>query len=145
MFGEFLQHWTLNMQHRGAFFYMPNSISTWSIKDLNISLNLICPKLFNFHTWFNNYVVHMRREKFTWLCLCESPFDMGARFAFNLFVRAKDLFTFHMCDSNYANQSWGIFQNYVYKLFRIELFYTNNNSFLSSPWPSWPPCLNVVI
>jgi hypothetical protein len=140
MFGGFLQHLTLNMWHRGAFFYMPNSISTWSLKDLNISLNLICPKLFNFHTWYGIVWFTHEWEKFTWSCLCGSPFDLGARFA-NFFLRAKDLLNFQMCDSNYASQYWGIFENYVYKLFRIGLLYTNSSSFLLGPWPSQPPCL----
>jgi hypothetical protein len=30
MLAGFLQHETLNMRHRGASLYMPNSISTWS-------------------------------------------------------------------------------------------------------------------
>jgi hypothetical protein len=39
MFGGFLQRKTLNMQHRGASFYMLFSISTWNLDDLNASIN----------------------------------------------------------------------------------------------------------
>jgi len=67
---------------RGPCFYIIKSISTWSLKDLNISMNLInlgysisTPNLkIVWFTW--------RWKKFTRLCLCESPSKMGARFAF---------------------------------------------------------------
>jgi len=63
MLSQSLQRKTLNMWHKGASFYMPNSISTWSLKDFNISLNLIRPKLFNFHTWSNNYIIYTKMKK----------------------------------------------------------------------------------
>jgi hypothetical protein len=79
---------TLNMWHKRAYFYMFNSISTWtstwSLKDLNISLNLI--RLGYLISTPNLTIVWFTQgwEKFTWLCRCESPFNMGARFTFCL-------------------------------------------------------------
>jgi hypothetical protein len=59
MFGGFLQRETLNMRQRGASFYVLNSISTWSLKDLNISMNLIYPRLFIFpHLILQLYGLH---------------------------------------------------------------------------------------
>jgi hypothetical protein len=54
MFGGFLQCEILNMQRKGAFPYMLNSISTWNLKDLkdlDVFLNLIHPRLLNFHNF----------------------------------------------------------------------------------------------
>jgi hypothetical protein len=126
MFGGFLQHETLNMQRRGASFYMlANSISTRTLKDLNISLNLIHPMLINFHTWFGNCMVYTRMRKIHTSVPIWIPFWFGGWVCL-LFVGAKDLLTFHMCNSNYASRSWGIFSKLCLQVasnFHIGLLY----------------------
>ncbi len=51
------------MRRRGASFYMLSSIFTWNLKDFNISMHLIHPKLFNLHIWFDNCMVYTKMKK----------------------------------------------------------------------------------
>jgi hypothetical protein len=74
MFSGFLQHGTLNMWHMGAYLYMPNSISTQSLQDLNIFPNLICCMLLIVHIWFCNYMVYTRMKKIHTVVLMWIPF-----------------------------------------------------------------------
>jgi hypothetical protein len=58
-------------------------------------------------------------EKKSHGCANVNPFLIQGLSSPSICKLAKDLLTFHMCDSNFASQPWGIFQNCIYKLLWI--------------------------
>jgi hypothetical protein len=142
MFGQFLQRKTLNMWHKGASFYMPNSISTWSLKDLNISLNLICPKLFNFHTWSNNYMVYTRIKKIDTVVPKWILFYQRGRFTFHL--QEPKIFSPSICVILIMQINFGEYFRIVFTSCFKSLDWVvlhKSNSILLGLWFGQPPCL----
>jgi hypothetical protein len=121
---------------------MSNSISTWSLKDFNIFLNLIT-KSCSMSTLELAIVWFTRRwEKFTWLCLCESPYDLGARFAFCL--QGPNIFSPSICVilivQAEPEECFKItFASCFESLDWIALH--KNSSLLLGPWHGQPPYL----
>ncbi len=141
MFGGFLQCEILNMQRKGAFPYMLNSISTWNLKDhkdlwstLGCSISTIFKIII---VWFTR-----RWEKFTQSCLCESPFNRRAKFAFHL--QEPRMSSPSICVTLIVQtdpeEYFKIASTSSYR-FLDWVAICKSRSLSSSPWLSWPPCL----
>ncbi len=88
-------------------------------------------------TWFTQ-----GWKKFTWSCLCESPFDMGARFAFHL--QEPKISSPSMCVTLAMQDN----PKAYFKTMFVNCFESpdwvvihKSNLLLLGPWLGQPPCL----